>query len=164
MKKFVKIISAMTAIICLISMLSIFSSASTLVDGRFYHTDPQETAITETYGYSSGSFSGTCADQTTPAYAVMTADCRGGELSKFTTTLSMSFKDGFHLNHQKNKSTDSTGTRVIEDRIQAKDENIIYPANGYIEEHCISKTNSSDAWHQNYLYRWMGAPTGWVTY
>jgi hypothetical protein len=163
MKKFFsKALFLCVTTVCLAFCIVVSASAA-LVPGRFYNTHRQTTAITGTYGYSSGNFTGEYySDGSGTNIAVVSADCRGGAIDSFKTTLTMRLSDAVRVLSRLDTDSNTASSRYLEGSLTANSGAFVGRAVGYVEEVCTSKTDSRDYWQQLYTYNWVYAQAGWT--
>lgn len=160
MKKITKILACVMALCCMFATCTIFTSAS-LVSGRFQDSRAVYTSVTNTRGYIYAYYTGEYGSN---EYARISAECDGGSVSGFKTSLYMKLTVSATVRDEVSKNSDSTGSRSLNGVIQrpANEINSVVAGIGYVEETCISKTNSSDKWLYLSTYQWVGAQQGWV--
>jgi len=149
-----KILAIIFTIICIATTFTVYSTAAS-----YSLFDWQYTSVTNTTGKSSAYYSGLYIGSSNDYYS-FNAYCQGGTYTSFKTTLYMTIS-GIST---KNLDSDTTGSRTLEYTIYGDADEIIGSANGYTEQRCESKSNSSDYWRYNYLRVWVGGTTGWRTY
>ena len=155
-----KYCSALLAVVILLSIFSIpvFTAP---VSGRYYNTDPHYTSVSNTYGFSTGNFTGNYYYSGSPSNnAIILGEARGGAISSFYTELFVFLWDAINVSERENSDTTS-GVRLLSATINVSSNDIIGGANGYVEATSYAISNTSDMWQYNYLYYWSGAQAGW---
>ncbi len=156
-KKTTKMLAAIVAIVCLMSTFAIYSSA-----GSFNDFDWQYTSVTNTTGKSSAYYSGLYMNSAND-YFYFNAYCQGGATASFRTDLYMYVTNGLGRITE-SRNSDDEGSRTLEAIITRTVAEYPYTANGYTEQWCVSKTNTSDKWAANYLRVWVAGTVGWREY
>ncbi len=166
-------------IICLTLALLCVVCSATGVQNRFYNLDSQSTAVTSTYGYSEGNFSGNYyGDGHTNNNAIVYGSCRGGPRNSFYTYMFLEMRYVGAPNFIKHWGANSVidGDNELENSISKNlnDWNdpdffgqYIDPSStdvrliGTVSEYTYGISNTNDRWDAYYYCYWVGQQAGW---
>ena len=163
MKKAIVKVIAMCVVLVTVVSCCVVSSSAALVPGRHYHTDSQSTAITETYGYSMGNFTGDYYSYGSSSnVAIVAGECKGGSTSGFETLLKVVLSDAYDSIQVDTLSSEEENTRLLSLTYRDNPDNFEGTANGVVEAGTISKTNTRDYWVAGYSYVWLNSQDGWT--
>ena len=147
-----------------LAILCVVCSA-TGVQNSFYYDDTQSTSITNTDGYSAGSFTGNYYDNPSYNNAIVYGFCRGGVRNSFYTYLTLEIKyvgaPTFIKHWGMNSVVD--GSNILEHAIDPNlnncdpNETVI----GTVEGKSFGVTNSCDRWDAFYYCYWVNYQAGW---
>jgi len=151
-------------IVCLTLALLCAVCSAAAVTGRFYNIEPQYTAVSNTYGYSEGNFTGNYySEGNSDNNAIVYGSCRGGAKSNYSTFLRIKLKDGYnYVNHDITLTSESENSNMLEYSITESSNNFYgTTATGSVQEHCHKIGTTQDKWDVIYVYHWIGPQAGW---
>ena len=162
-KKFaLRAMALVLTLIFAVSAFTVFSSAA-IVPGKFRETEAKYTSRTNTYGYSSWYYTGEYEKNGSGQNRLrIYAESGGGSASQFLSSVYIEFSYSVpNGSVSVYKDTDETGVRYANAYLEYDSGSFYGSGVGYTEHHCTSKTDSSDNWKDNSLYRWVDMETGW---